>query len=156
MTLFIVLMGAMNLATVRRSEDPIRDTQTDPILYKQKMEQEKDGVKGPLLYNVKYNPKDTFFVDPPFVKQTGSILAPVGGAEAKPADTANWWEEQPVETEGSLPESREAAAPPSGKTAAGREETLSESAPTDQISPESTPAPDTSSSSEASKEDYWW
>ena len=62
------LVAGLNLATVRKTQDPIRDTQTSGILYEQKMEEEKDGKKGPLMYHVKNNPRESFFIDPPFEK----------------------------------------------------------------------------------------
>lgn len=94
--LFIVILASAHLGTIRRNEDPIRNTQTDPIAYKQKMEEEKDGVKGPLAYSVKYNPKDTFFIDPPYMPQEKAMDREKAKAEEKQA-LSDWWEETPLE-----------------------------------------------------------
>ena len=37
---FVLLTGLLHVGLIRKSEDPILKTQTDPILYKEKMEQE--------------------------------------------------------------------------------------------------------------------
>jgi len=34
--IFLCLIAGLNLGTVRKTDDPIRDTQTNPILYEQK------------------------------------------------------------------------------------------------------------------------
>jgi len=99
-TLFLIVVfgiAALNLGTVRRTEDPIRDTQTNPILYEQKKEEEKDGKKGPLMYNVKYNPREAFFIDPPYEADKKSSEKKTV-AEQTPAstETTDWWEEQPA------------------------------------------------------------
>ena len=97
--LFLSVFGlaSLNLASVRKNEDPIRDTQTNPILYEQKKEEEKDGKKGPLLYNVKYNPREAFFIDPPIEpEKQGPGATHVTEAVPAATDTADWWEEQPA------------------------------------------------------------
>lgn len=93
--IFVSVLAGLNLGTIRKAEDPIRDTQTNPILYEQKKEEEKDGKKGPLLYHVKNSPRETFFIDPPFEKEKKSSLGGIV-TEKTPAatDTAGWWEEQ--------------------------------------------------------------
>ena len=42
----LVLLSVLNIGTIRKKDDPILKTQTDPILYKEKMEEIKDGEKG--------------------------------------------------------------------------------------------------------------
>ena len=39
----VLALGALNLASVRKAENPILATQTNGILYEQKKEEEKDG-----------------------------------------------------------------------------------------------------------------
>ena len=80
--------------TIRRTEDPIRDTQTAPIGYQQKMEEDKDGKKGALLYSVKYNPSDEFLTAPPVAGEEEEAAGEIT-EEAVPAG-ADWWEEVPV------------------------------------------------------------
>jgi hypothetical protein len=95
--IFLSVLAGLNVGTVRKTEDPIRDTQTNPILYEQKKEEEKDGKKGPLLYHVKNYPRETFFIDPPFEKEKKSSLGgTVTEKASSPMDAAGWWEEQPT------------------------------------------------------------
>ena len=93
--IFVILLAGINAGTVRHTDDPIRDNQTSGIGYQQKMEEEKDGVKGPLAYSVKYNPNDTFFVDPPF-DEKGKVSAKEKAKAEKPPAFSDWWEEKPV------------------------------------------------------------
>ena len=98
---FIVVsvLAGLSLGSVRKSEDPVRDTQTDPILYEKVKEEEKDGKKGALLYHVKNSPRETFFIDPPFEKAKKSSPKATATEEAPaPAETAGWWEEQSTTT----------------------------------------------------------
>ena len=37
----------LNMGTIRKKPNPILKTQTDPIAYKDKLEEIKDGIKGP-------------------------------------------------------------------------------------------------------------
>jgi hypothetical protein len=149
--IFISVLSGLNLGTVRQAEDPIRDTQTNPILYEQKKEEEKDGVKGPLLYHVNNYPRETFFIDPPYeadkknsAKETSTEEAPV------PAGISGWWEEQPTTPQ---------TASPAGTVA----EPLRESLPKEQQDrdhgvPDQTAAsaPDAKHDSEGKGTDYWW
>jgi len=171
----VIAMALLNLGVIRRNEDPVRDTQTDPIAYKQKMEQEKDGVKGPLLYHVKNSPKDTFFIDPPYAKGTPALEA--SAPETKPADLSNWWEEQPtdvknppvaanpgsptaVESFESPPVSENNGNPPSTEESQGKDLFSGKSAEqpspsTEKVSDQ--PSADTrNAAASGSKEDYWW
>ena len=136
--IFIGVLAGLNLAAIRKAEDPIRDTQTNPILYEQKMEEEKDGKKGPLLYSVKNNPRGTFFVEPPF--EAVSKPSPGKSTPKKAAEfdeTSGWWEEQPGEFD----------AP------------SSEGAPQGTLwdpSGEVPGAQDSEGAHAASDDDYWW
>ena len=93
--IFVLGMAALNLGSVRQTDDPVRDTQTNPILYKQKMEEEKDGKKGPLLYHVQNSPRETFFIDPPFEKEKKDPSKEIVTEKTSSStDTTGWWEEQ--------------------------------------------------------------
>ncbi len=133
--IFVSVLAGLNLAAVRKAEDPIRDTQTNPILYQQKMEEEKDGKKGPLLYSVKHNPHDNFFSDPPY--QTAKD-APVKKAAIEesvaPDETAGWWEEQPSDLQ-------PVSADEKWAEPAGEEKASEDSAVSDQS---------------VKGDDYWW
>ena len=92
--IFIASLAVLNMASIRKAEDPIRDTQTEGVLYKQKMEEEKDGKKGPLLYNVKYNPSDNFLTAPPNAVPKDEKAA-AETTKASQAGGTDWWEEVP-------------------------------------------------------------
>ncbi|MFH0984666.1 MAG: hypothetical protein V1882_03925 [Candidatus Omnitrophota bacterium] len=94
--IFVSVLAGLNVGSIRRSEDPVRDTQTNPILYEQKKEEEKDGKKGPLMYHVKNVPREGFLIDPPIEKEkTDSSAKTVAVEAASPAGTSSWWEEEP-------------------------------------------------------------
>jgi len=144
--IFLSVLAGLQIGTVRKKDNPVVNTQTAPILYEQKKEEEKDGVKGPLMYHVKNNPLETFFIEPPMTseqKERGQATAakPV----TAPGDTADWWEEEPV-TEGTPPVP--AASPttePAFQDPAGEPSQNEES-----------PKAEAEAPSEAKSEDYWW
>ena len=148
--IFVSVLAGLNLGTVRKAEDPIRDTQTNPILYEQKKEEEKDGKKGPLMYHVKNNPRESFFIDSPIGKEKKSSPKEFVTEQApSSAETSSWWEEQPTTS----PE-----IPPV--------ETVSESLPEPSLesekiqNPEAAepPAavPEAESAPSGKGDDYWW
>jgi len=65
-----VLFGACNFllltGAVQKKENPILKTQTDPIAYKAKMEELKEGEKGAPSPSLRHYPESGFLVDPPF------------------------------------------------------------------------------------------
>ena len=148
--LFLSVLAGLNLGTVRRAEDPIRDTQTSPILYSQKMEEEKDGKKGPLMYHVKYDPREAFFIDPPYAtdKKSSDKKTSVNEVPAS-TNTTDWWEEQPANSP--VPSSVEKPAEP-----------LPESLPKEEkaqgLENTQQPAPVAGNGNTTSgkKDDYWW
>lgn len=95
---FILIIGlaALNVATIRREEDPIRKTQTDPIAYQQKLEEEKGGKKGPLAYSMKYNPSDAFLTATPVASSQNEEPSAAGFKKEEMSPTS-WWEEVPAE-----------------------------------------------------------
>ncbi|OQA56500.1 MAG: hypothetical protein BWY42_00982 [Candidatus Omnitrophica bacterium ADurb.Bin277] len=140
--IFVIVAAVLNTAAIRRAEDPVRDTQTDPILYKQKMEEEKDGKKGPLMYNVRYNPSDNFLTAPPFERKADrESLQGSSPADSAATGELNWWDE-PVSPSGEGDW---------GSEASGNE--TSDAYPPDvreesRFKVAATPA--------ANDEDYWW
>jgi len=101
--IFVSVLASLNLGSIRKAEDPIRDTQTNPILYEQKKEEEKDGKKGPLMYNVKYNPRESFFIDPPFEKEKKSSSEKIVTEASSSGGVADWWEDQPTDSQAVSP-----------------------------------------------------
>lgn len=63
---FIIVMLGLHLGTIRRNQDPIRETQTGPISYKAKMEEIKEGVKGAPAPSMLFYGFERFLVDPPY------------------------------------------------------------------------------------------
>ena len=58
---FVILFCALlQVATVLKKDDPIIKTQTEPIAYKEKVEETKDGVKGAPSPSYKHYPQDGF------------------------------------------------------------------------------------------------
>lgn len=148
--IFISVFAGLNLGTVRRAEDPVRDTQTNGILYEQKMEEEKDGKKGPLLYHVKNSPRETFFIDPPFEKETETPSSKTASEKTSAAGgTEGWWEEESVAP-------REAS---SAETTSGSlDESLVEAEKTKktEIAEESKAVPKEQGAPSGKEDDYWW
>ncbi|MFA7254576.1 MAG: hypothetical protein WC133_00555 [Candidatus Omnitrophota bacterium] len=148
--IFLSVLAGLNVGSIRRSEDPVRDTQTNPILYEQKKEEEKDGKKGPLLYHVKNSPRETFFIDPPYEKAKKTVAEEIMTEKApSSADTAGWWEEPATapQTEAfvetvpqSLPESLPEA----------------EQAQNPEVAAQSTSAPEAEKAPSGKGNDYWW
>ena len=64
----------MHTATVRKREDPILLTQTDPIAYKDKLEETKDGEKGAPMPSMKLYPNQRFLTAPPFSNETKQVV----------------------------------------------------------------------------------
>jgi hypothetical protein len=142
--IFLSVLAGLNLGSIRRAEDPIRDTQTDPILYEQKKEEEKDGKKGPVLYHVKNSPRETFFIDPPFEKEKKSSTKELVTKEIpSSSDTAGWWEEQST-----APQAVSEPLPEPLPEAEGVQDS--------KIAEQSAVAREAENVSSGKGEDYWW
>ena len=61
----IMMISVMSIGAVRKKENPILDTQTNPIAFKQKMEELKEGEKGAPTPSFEHYSKEEFLVDPP-------------------------------------------------------------------------------------------
>lgn len=148
--IFLSVLAGLNLGSIRRSEDPIRDTQTNPILYEQKKEEEKDGKKGPLMYNVKNNPRAGFFTDSPIEKEKESSSQELATDEMpSAADTAGWWEEQPTASQ-PVPLAETVSEPP--------REPLPEAEKVQEpeVADQNVAAPEGENAPSGKGEDYWW
>ncbi len=148
--IFVLGLAAANLGTVRRTEDPIRDTQTNPILYEQKKAEEKDGKKGPLMYHVKNSPYETFFIDPPY-EAAKKIPAGEVLTEKVPGttDITGWWEEQSTAPQ-EVPPPETVSEPPA--------EPLPEEKKVQDLESAEQPAPaaEAENASASKENDYWW
>ena len=144
--IFVSVLSGLNVGSIRRAEDPIRDTQTNPILYEQKKKEEKDGKKGPLMYHVRNNPRESFFIDPPFEKEKKTSAKELT-MEHSPAsvDATGWWEEQPA-TSSAVPAAEAIPEPFPEAEQAQNPEAAGQSASAQEA--EKTPS--------GKADDYWW
>lgn len=96
---FLGVLIFLNLGAIRKNEDPIARTQTDPISYKQKREENKDGVKGAPKPSFKYYEKEEFLVNSPMGmgKEGEPPPMPAGIAEVSEVE---WHDEIQAEGEG--------------------------------------------------------
>lgn len=148
--IFVSVLAGLNVGTIRRSEDPVRDTQTNPILYEQKKEEEKDGKKGPLMYHVKNVPREGFLIDPPIEKEKTDSSIKASAVEAtSPTGTASWWEEEPKDPQTASP--AEVVPEPLPKTPPETEQVLSEEGSEQPVEESKTENPTSSKG-----EDSWW
>ena len=148
--LFLSVLAGLNLGSIRRTEDPIRDTQTNPILYEQKKEEEKDGKKGPLLYHVMNNPREDFFIDPPYEKDKEIRTGLLAGEAPVAAGAMDWWEEQPSVPQEPAP--LEAPAGPVPEPLPGE----SEAQPLENAEGPQPAATEAGIPPAAKGDDYWW
>jgi hypothetical protein len=148
--IFLSLLAALNAGSVRKAEDPIRDTQTNPILYEQKKEEEKDGKKGPLMYHVRNNPREAFFIDPPFEKEKeGSARKAAASDAPASAETADWWTEPAADSQ-ALPSAEAVPEPlPEPFPEAEKLQDL-------EASGEAAPAAEVGGAASGKGDDYWW
>ena len=61
----VILVSLLNLATIRKKEDPIAKTQTDPIAFNDKIEELKEGPKGAPTPSFQLYAKSKFFTELP-------------------------------------------------------------------------------------------
>ena len=97
----LVISSLLNLGTIKKADDPILKTQTDPISYKQKMEEQKDGPKGAPMPSFNLYPKARFMTDssvaePPAQEpQTdnlaGEKVSEVAVDTADEQSSEDWW-----------------------------------------------------------------
>ena len=103
----VVLGSLLNIGTIRKKEDPILKTQTDPIAYKQKMEETKDGPKGAPMPSFNLYPKERFFSDPAVGDAKGEESSMDSSAKEKVSEVAvpqeeeseEWWGDEAPEAE---------------------------------------------------------
>ncbi len=63
--LAVVVLCVLNTATIRKKDDPILNTQTNPIAYETKMEENKEGEKGAPMPAWRLYPRLRFLSDSP-------------------------------------------------------------------------------------------
>ncbi len=56
----LIAASVLHFGAIRKNQDPVRRTQTDPISLKQKQEETKDGIKGAPSPTFEYYEKEDF------------------------------------------------------------------------------------------------
>ena len=92
----------LNVGAIRKNEDPIARTQTDPISYKQKLEETKDGVKGAPSPSFKYYEKEAFMVKSPMGAGAEGKASPTRSGTAEVSEVK--WEDEALREDKSLEE----------------------------------------------------
>lgn len=100
----IVILSLMNLATIRKKEDPIAKTQTDPIAYNDKIQEMKEGPKGAPTPSFQLYNKSQFFTEPPVDQEAAEEKK---GPEEKVTELGRLGEEEGFEEDWWLEEEEE-------------------------------------------------
>lgn len=90
---------ALHGNAILKNEDPIQAVQTEGILYEQKMEQEKDGVKGPATPKVIYYGGQGFFNRTSIASDEEESAGNAAKKKKSVFNWSDWWEEKPAENE---------------------------------------------------------
>lgn len=96
---YLFLIAFLHVNAILKAEDPIADTQTEAILYDQKMEQEKDGVKGPATPKMIYYGGQGFLTKSSLTKYEKEMATAAKGGKKDKFSWSDWWEDKPAETQ---------------------------------------------------------
>ncbi len=105
--LLTLCLACCNLGVMLNKDDPVAKTRTDPISWKAKQEEIKDGVKGAPMPSLEYYKRQKFLVDDPYEKeqerlaphkQTAPVTEEAETAEDE-GETGYWWEADEPEPE---------------------------------------------------------
>lgn len=102
---WLAILWLVHGNAILKHEDPIQDTQTEAILYDQKMEQEKDGVKAAATPKVIYYGGQGFLTKSSLAKNEKEGEGASAKKKKQSFNWSDWWEEKPAE-----PETQEQAA----------------------------------------------
>ena len=81
-----MLLSLVNMGTIRRKDDPVKKTQTDPITLKAKTEELKEGPKGAPTPLWNLYPKREFLTDPPTQSVADGLGQTAGDRIPNPGD----------------------------------------------------------------------
>ena len=90
------------MGTVVKKKDPVRETQTDPVGYQDKLKEEEEGKKGPPAPALNLFPREKFLVEGAVGKAPKTASAETfeeQAAEEKVEDSDLWLEEEVGERE---------------------------------------------------------
>jgi len=65
----VFVIAGLSMGTVVKKQDAIRDTQTNPVAYSEKLKEEAEGKKGPPVPTLELFPKHRFLVEGPVEKE---------------------------------------------------------------------------------------
>ncbi|MFA6599853.1 MAG: hypothetical protein WCU74_02400 [Candidatus Omnitrophota bacterium] len=82
MVVGVVAVGFLNMGVIRKKDDHVAFAQTDPILYEKKMEELKDGEKGPSMPVMTLYAKSDFLTKSPVRDEAGQAPSAPEGEEA--------------------------------------------------------------------------
>ena len=103
---YLCLIGILHSGTIRKERDPVEETRTSPIAYKAKMEEIKDGVKGPPTPSFTLYSKSRFLAETPMAIGDEGLEAETQAEAEEEGETGgedDWW----VEELGEEPEGEE-------------------------------------------------
>lgn len=103
--IFCILLSVsifiLHTGSIRKNEDPVARTQTDPIELKEKLDELKDGVKGAPAPSFKYYEKEAFLTNTATQTQKEEAglpkkeeMLPGVFEENPPTDEEDVWEEE--------------------------------------------------------------
>lgn len=84
---FFVLVAFLSVGAIAKKQDPILKTQTDPVDYREKQKEEREGKKGPPVPTIELFPRQRFLVEGPVQKTKRPSVS------REKAETELWLEE---------------------------------------------------------------
>ncbi|HRK62437.1 MAG TPA: hypothetical protein PLY88_07825 [Candidatus Omnitrophota bacterium] len=108
LAVWLVSILFLHMNAILKNEDPLQDAQTEGILYDQKMEQEKDGVKAAATPKVIYYGGQGFLTQSSLSKNEKELEGGVAKKKKQMFNWSDWWEEKPAKPD--LPEASVADA----------------------------------------------
>lgn len=91
---YLAMLVLLHVNAILKTEDPIADTQTEGILYDQKMEQEKDGVKAPATPKMIYYGGQGFLGKGSLAKYDKEMTSRVAGKKKEKFSWSDWWDDK--------------------------------------------------------------
>jgi len=159
---YLLLVCGLHWNAILKADDPISEGQSEAILYDQKMEQDKDGVKAPATPKMIYYGGQGFLTKNSLSKYEKEITAVTTGKKRENFNWSDWWEEKPADT---APEEQQTLLQDDMPTVAADEslmvpdeiEPLSEEVPQNAVSADAEEAlpPPAELESEPAGSDWW-
>ena len=94
---YLGLVFVLHMNAILKTEDPIADTQTDPILYEKKMEEEKAGVKAAATPKVIYYGGQGFLTKKSLSKYEKETIGSAPSKKKEKFNWSDWWEDKPAQ-----------------------------------------------------------